>query len=166
MNLNLSTLFSAQYLPYVLPGLIVLATGLIVTLLMISKRGNGLGLKLPKGKDKKSSQSFLDEAASAADRRTSVRREGPPVEVTVTSPGFKAGTNHGYVLDRSTGGLRLALASGMAPGSSIQVRAKNAPETTPWVTVIVRNCKDTGEHFELGCEFDKTPPWNVLLLFG
>ena len=22
------------------------------------------------------------------------------------------------------------------------------------------------EFFEIGCEFEKTPPWNVLLLFG
>ena len=83
-----------------------------------------------------------------------------------TSPAFKNGTNPGYVLDRSTGGLKLALEAGMAPGSSMQIRANHAPETTPWVTVIVRNCTDTGEHFEMGCEFDKTPPWNVLLLFG
>ena len=82
------------------------------------------------------------------------------------SPAFKNGTNSGYVLDRSTGGLRVALQAGMAPGGSMQIRASHAPETTPWVTVIVRNCVDTGEHFEMGCEFDKTPPWNVLLLFG
>ena len=35
-----------------------------------------------------------------------------------------------------------------------------------WVAVVVRNCKPTGTLFELGCEFEATPPWNVLLLFG
>ena len=48
----------------------------------------------------------------------------------------------------------------------MQVRAANAPETTPWVSVIVRSCRNAGQHFEVGCEFDRTPPWNVLLLFG
>ena len=80
------------------------------------------------------------------------------MKILATSPAFQNGTNPGYVLDRSTSGLRLALEAGMAPGSSMQIRAAHAPETTPWVTVIVRNCKDTGEHFELGCEFEKTPP--------
>jgi hypothetical protein len=32
--------------------------------------------------------------------------------------------------------------------------------------MAVRNCRDAGQHFELGCEFERTPPWNVLLLFG
>lgn len=166
MNFNPSLWFTAEYMPYVLPGLIVLATGLIVVLLMINKKASGTTLKPPRKKGGGSTTNMLDDVGSPADRRTSVRRDGPPVEVMVTSPGFKAGTNHGYVLDRSTGGMRLALASGMAPGSSLQVRAKNAPEATPWVTVVVRSCKNTGEHFELGCEFEHTPPWNVLLLFG
>lgn len=166
MNFNPSALLSADYLPYLLPGLIILATGLIVVLLMLNKKSGGANLRPPKRSTQKSNRNLLEDVTSSADRRTSVRRDGPPVEVTVTSPGFKTGVNHGYVLDRSTGGLRLALAAGMAPGSSLQVKAKNAPDATPWVTVIVRSCKNSGEHYELGCEFDKTPPWNVLLLFG
>jgi len=112
------------------------------------------------------SSQWIAQTQSLSNRRNSLRREGAPVKVVLSSPSFKSGTNSGYVLDRSTGGLRIALQAGMAPGSTVQVRAKHAPENTPWVTVIVRNCKDTGEHYELGCEFDKTPPWNVLLLFG
>jgi hypothetical protein len=164
MNFNLSQLFSAEYLPYVLPGLIVLATGLIVLLLMLGRKPDA-GLKPPKPSPKPPGTT-PDHGASASDRRETLRRDGPPVEVVFTSPALKSGANQGYVIDRSTGGLRLAVASGMAAGSSLQVKAKHAPDTVPWVTVIVRNCKDTGEHFELGCEFEKTPPWNVLLLFG
>jgi len=54
----------------------------------------------------------------------------------------------------------------ITPGGTMQVRAHNAPDTTPWVTVVIRSCRNTGKHFEVGCEFDQTPPWNVLLLFG
>jgi hypothetical protein len=86
--------------------------------------------------------------------------------VLVTSPAFKGEVSTGYVLDRSTGGLRLALTTAVASGMTLQVRADNAPDNTPWVTVLVRNCRNAGQHYELGCEFDKTPPWNVLLLFG
>ncbi len=32
--------------------------------------------------------------------------------------------------------------------------------------LVVRSCRKNGEFYEIGCEFEKTPPWNVLLLFG
>jgi hypothetical protein len=105
-------------------------------------------------------------ASAVADRRSSVRREGAPVKVFVTAPAYLGEVHPGWVLDRSTGGLRLAVDAALPPGTAAQVRAENAPDTIPWVTVLVRSCKDTGEHFELGCSFEQTPPWNVLLLFG
>jgi len=104
--------------------------------------------------------------SSFADRRSALRREGRPVKILVTSPSFKNEVEGGYVLDRSTGGMRIALTMAMTPGSTLQVRAHNAPTSTPWVTIIVRNCRHAGQHYELGVEFDQTPPWNVLLLFG
>jgi len=56
--------------------------------------------------------------------------------------------------------------SAMVVGGTMLVRADNAPDTIPWVTVIIRSCRQVGNHYEVGCEFDKTPPWHVLLLFG
>jgi hypothetical protein len=103
---------------------------------------------------------------SYADRREAVRREGTPVRVVLASPTFRNGVSDGFVLDRSTGGLRIAVSTAVAPGSTLQVRAVNAPDTIGFVTVIVRSCRKNGDHFEAGCEFEKTPPWNVLLLFG
>ncbi len=157
-------LFSPENMPLSLPVLVALAVILVVFLLFRGHRKKTGMLALAKTGGKGSS--WVTELPSLSDRRTSVRREGTPVKILATSPAFKNGTNAGFVLDRSTGGLKLALEAGMAPGSSMQIRATHAPETTPWVTVIVRNCTDTGEHFEMGCEFEKTPPWNVLLLFG
>jgi hypothetical protein len=103
---------------------------------------------------------------SFADRRSSIRRNGKPVRIFVLSPLFGEKIESGWVLDRSTGGLRVAMITAVAPGKALQVRAKNAPNTIPWVTVIVRSCRNNGEFFELGCEFEKTPPWHILLLFG
>ena len=54
----------------------------------------------------------------------------------------------------------------IAPGTAVRILAVNAPDTTPWVTLIVRSCKPFGEQFDLGCEFETTPPWSILLLFG
>jgi hypothetical protein len=103
---------------------------------------------------------------SYADRRGTVRRDGAPVRVLLSSATFHNGVNDGYVVDRSTGGLRILIQSAIAPGSTMQVKAVNAPDTVGFITVIVRSCRKNADHFELGCEFEKTPPWNVLLLFG
>jgi hypothetical protein len=103
---------------------------------------------------------------SYADRRGSVRREGGPVRVLLSSPIFRNGVGDGFVVDRSTGGLRIVMQAAIAPGRTLQVRAANAPDTVGFITVIVRSCRETGDHFEVGCEFEKTPPWNILLLFG
>ena len=103
---------------------------------------------------------------SYADRRGAVRREGQPVRVLLASTTFRNGACDGYVIDRSTGGLKIVSQSAVAPGSTLQVRAVDAPDTVGFVTLIVRSCRKTDDHYELGCEFEKTPPWNVLLLFG
>jgi hypothetical protein len=103
---------------------------------------------------------------SYADRRGAVRREGTPVRVAIAATTLRNGVAEGYVLDRSTGGLKIAAQVAVAPGSTVQVRAVDAPDTVGFVTLIVRSCRKNDEHYELGCEFEKTPPWNVLLLFG
>lgn len=103
---------------------------------------------------------------SYADRRGAVRREGSPVRVMLSSSTLRNGVNDGYVVDRSTGGLRIVMQSAVPPGSTLQVKAVNAPDTVGFVTLIVRSCRKHPDHFEVGTEFEKTPPWNVLLLFG
>jgi hypothetical protein len=103
---------------------------------------------------------------SYADRRGSIRRDGPPVRVILQSPTFRNGVDDGLVVDRSTGGLRLLSKSAVPEGSTVQVRAVNAPDTVGFVVLVVRSCRENEDFFELGCEFTKTPPWNVLLLFG
>lgn len=160
--MNLSTLFS-DALPYLLPILIVLATGLVVVLLVVNRKPDG---RLKPPKLKKSGDTAGAVGGTAGNRRSSLRRDGQAVEVVVQSAAFKGGSAGGYVVDRSTGGLRLALAAGLAAGTALQVRTTHAPDTIPWVTVVVRSCRPSDDHFELGCEFEKTPPWNVLLLFG
>lgn len=105
-------------------------------------------------------------AQSYADRRGAVRREGQPVRVTLAGNTFRNGATEGFVIDRSTGGLKIAAQVAVAPGSTMQIRAVDAPDTIPFVTLIVRSCRKSEDYYELGCEFEKTPPWNVLLLFG
>ena len=35
-----------------------------------------------------------------------------------------------------------------------------------WSQMEVRTCRQEGTAWELGCQFVRTPSWNVLLLFG
>jgi hypothetical protein len=100
------------------------------------------------------------------DKRTSNRRQGGFVPLYLASPAFAGGVCTGVVLDRSTGGLRIASEVEVWPGQTLQVMAEAAPRGTPWVAVTMRNCTRERNRFILGCEFETTPPWNVLLLFG
>ena len=103
---------------------------------------------------------------TGADRRTTMRRDGQPVPVYLNSAAFEKQTEPAYVIDRSKGGLKIISAKPLPAGSTMQIRAENAPDNIPWLTMIVRSCREMGIRYELGCEFEQPPPWNILLLFG
>ena len=106
---------------------------------------------------------------SAGEQRSSFRRSGNPVEVIYSTEEFRKSPRRGYVLDRSVGGLRLMLEHELLPGTIVSLRPANASEIIPEVDVEVRSCRrsDTqpGE-YDLGCQFVKSPPYSILLLFG
>lgn len=104
--------------------------------------------------------------STGADRRTTVRRDGQPVPVYLNSAAFEKQTEPAYVIDRSKGGLKIISAKPLPADSTMQIRAENAPDNIPWITMIVRSCREMGNRYELGCEFEQPPPWNILLLFG
>lgn len=169
-----SPLFAVNFEPYLTywPILAIgCGVGLFVLAVLSLRWFRAPGRALPPseaylGPEDRLNSNWPAEERSYSDRRGAVRRDGPPVGVMVSSQTFRGRVESGFVLDRSTGGLRLSLRVAVATGIALQVKAEHAPETTPWVTVVVRNCRHAGQHYELGCEFDKTPPWNVLLLFG
>jgi hypothetical protein len=162
--------FAGENLPIVTGGAVAV---LVMTYLFFKWRKASVVLgptavNLPSTKvvDEEKVHTWAPPEQSYADRRGAVRREGGPVRVVLSSTTFRNGVNDGFVVDRSTGGLRILMQAAIAPGSTLQVKAVNAPDTVGFVTVIVRSCRKNGDHFEVGCEFEKTPPWNVLLLFG
>jgi PilZ domain len=162
----MSALFPPEYQPFVLPASVGVGVGLVMLLLLLASKKRGRQ-PAPQTSGGIRSSHWTSPVPTMADRRGSARREGgSPVKVTLASPVFKGGSHVGYVLDRSTGGLRLASSTGLPVGSSVQVRACHAPDETPWVTILVRSCQPSGKGYEMGCEFDKTPPWSILLLFG
>ena len=70
------------------------------------------------------------------------------------------------MLDRSVGGLCVATAKPLAVQTVISVRPASAPNTTPWIAVEVRNCREHDNRWEIGCKFVRTPVWSILLQFG
>lgn len=151
-----------QYLPYVVGCTVATVVFLVIAIRKMFDSRTG---RLEHGIDARGNPVSPNDIGFG-ERRNKLRREGQPVLVHIASPAFPGETRGGWVLDRSTGGLRLRTDVPVAMGTMVQVLADNAPDTTPWVTAVVRSCKPVDEHFDIGCEFERTPPWNVLLLFG
>jgi hypothetical protein len=104
---------------------------------------------------------------SATEKRTALRRRGNSIKVLISDLDAQARPTEGWILDRSVGGLCLQVEGAEVPvGTILSVLASNAPAGTPWTQVEVRSSRQEGNSWELGCQFVKTPPWNVLLLFG
>jgi PilZ domain len=108
----------------------------------------------------------FSEALPDVERRVSIRREGTTIGVLISDQRAQATPDQGYVLDRSTGGLRIASPRPVLVGTILSVRTDEAPPDVPWVQVQIRNCIPVGDYYQLGCRFVQQPPWNVLLLFG
>jgi hypothetical protein len=106
------------------------------------------------------------DQGSVTERRGSARRKGNVVEVLVTGSDTEEEPARGWVVDRSMGGLCLTLNEEVAPGTVLNLKPRNGPPATPWVEVEVRSCKKDRSGYEVGCQFIRTPPWAVLLLFG
>lgn len=102
------------------------------------------------------------------ERRRSIRRGGLPTPILVVDAkgGKRAKPTDAYVLDRSSGGLRLALEKAFPAGSSLLAKPGNAPEGFEWVKLVVRNCREVGDYFELGCQFETDLELSRLLMFG
>ncbi len=65
---------------------------------------------------------------SYADRRGAIRREGSPVHVLLSSSSLRNGVNDGYVVDRSTGGLRIVMQAAYPAWQHVAGEgARNAP---------------------------------------
>jgi hypothetical protein len=102
------------------------------------------------------------------ERRRAIRRGGLPTPILIVDSkgGRRAKVNEAYVLDRSTGGLRLALERPVPVGGGLLARPGNAPEGFDWVKMTIRSCREVGDYYEVGCQFDVELELSRLLMFG
>jgi hypothetical protein len=106
------------------------------------------------------------DAESADGNRASLRRDGNPVDVLISLHEGTVSPYRASVIDRSRGGVRLAVPARIPVTSVIRIRAEHAPEGSPWVQLEVRRCDPRGEEWVIGCRFTEDHPWSILLLFG
>lgn len=104
--------------------------------------------------------------SAPADRRVAHRRGGNPVEVDLVDPENAQPTVMGYVVDRSVGGLCLDVERPMTIGKELKVKIRSAPASVAPIEVEVKSCRAEGSSWRVGCEFTRTPTFNVMLLFG
>jgi hypothetical protein len=103
---------------------------------------------------------------SATEQRSTWRRKGNPVNVLIRGPGCDQEPIRGWVFDRSTGGVGLAVDQRFAPGDRLKILVASS-EVAPWVDVEVRSATARGKReWLIGCQFCTPLQWNVLLLFG
>jgi hypothetical protein len=99
-------------------------------------------------------------------KRHSLRRGGNPVPVLVSDLEAPEEPIQGLVLNRSRGGLCLAVPQPIEVGRLLAVRTPDFPEGLDSVQIRVRHCNQKGDSCHLGCQFMEAHPWSVLLIFG
>lgn len=102
---------------------------------------------------------------AAAERRASIRRKGNPIPVRVTR-GDTGELSEGWVVDRSSGGVRILLDQAIPARTSLSIRPVKAVTTFPWIKAEVRSCKPERGGYALGCMFLQKLTWSELQAFG
>lgn len=100
------------------------------------------------------------------ERRRHVRRKGWPTRVYLRLDDASDDDIRAFIVDRSEGGVRIAVQQRLPSGRSLRVRAEEAPDESPWVPIVVKHGTRVGDYFEVGCQFAEPPSWSVLVLFG
>jgi hypothetical protein len=99
------------------------------------------------------------------ERRAYLRRMGSPVPVSIRTE-VLAEPLAGEVLDRSDGGLRLAVDRQISAGMILRVSPAQALGFDVWVDVQVVYCLSWDSRWVVGCQFVNTPSPDVRTLFG
>jgi hypothetical protein len=102
------------------------------------------------------------------ERRRALRRQGPatPIRVATKITNDIKQTYEGWVLDRASGGLCFATECELRVGSTAYICVDDDRPDIEWVAVTIRNCRNQGDFFLVGCEFQESLPLTIVLQFG
>ena len=99
-------------------------------------------------------------------RKAHRRKEGMTAEVTLakSEEGEELGT--AYVLNRSGNGIGFLARFALPPGMHVFMMPRKAEGALPWIPLEVKNCRQDGSDYEIGCQFLRPPSWNTLMHLG
>ena len=103
-------------------------------------------------------------APRRADRRGVMRPEGNRTAVYVIGKSDRS-PQKAYVLNRTSGGARLAVKQDVPVGTALWLRAEHAPSNAPWAEVTVRRREEADGHFAIDCQFQGELHWTAHLMF-
>lgn len=105
-------------------------------------------------------------ALSTQERRSTPRRKGNPISVSISNGDRDLDPFQGWVVDRSAGGLRLLVDEAVPAGTVLSVRPTKAAPSVPWVQLKVKSCYPERKSWSLGCQFVQKLTWEDLQQFG
>jgi hypothetical protein len=105
-----------------------------------------------------------EEEESRGERRASPRRGGNPVSVQITNSDGES--YQGWVVDRSSGGVRLLVDQSFNTGTILNVKPTKAHPSLNWIKVRVKSCRPERNSFKVGCEFVNKMSWAELQALG
>jgi hypothetical protein len=107
------------------------------------------------------------ERMPVVERRASPRRYGDPVPVKIRSAGYYQLPHDlsGWVMDRSQGGLGIALSEPLDVGFWLSVRHSAVGDDLPWARLQVQSCRPQAGRYILGCQYLEPPAQDAVLLF-
>jgi hypothetical protein len=100
------------------------------------------------------------------ERRANPRRKGNPVSVFISNGSAPSEPMQGWVLDRSTGGIRLLVDDPIEAGTVLNIRPVKVHAAFPWVQVKVKNCYPERKSWCIGCQFIRKLSWEDMQHFG
>lgn len=103
---------------------------------------------------------------SAAERRREVRHRGHAVSVTLVNRASEDEAFHGWMIDRSPSGVRLAVTRRLPVGTRLSVKPTAAPDDAAWIDVKVRNQRETDTGWEIGCEVSRQASPETVAFLG
>ena len=101
---------------------------------------------------------------SSLERRGTIRREGIWLKVFLIDTQAPDGLLVGHAIDYHSRGLGLLLFREVAVGQSFAARFAHAPDTVPWIKVVVSYCQQLDKTtWKVGCRSAEGALWNPLL---
>lgn len=100
------------------------------------------------------------------EKRLAHRRQGRMIDLAITDIDRHEQPIKGWIIDRSTGGVKFWAEKNWEVGSLLCIRVAHLADAMPWIEVRVKHCKQSQKGWELGCQFLQPLTWNILLAFG